>query len=136
MRKSVNTKYLFKAVLIGDSAVRKCRSKLLSRFSNDELSRLSKHEFRLDSKPTLGVEFAYRNVKIADKISKAQIWDTAVVLRRTKVFHSTIQVMKHIFMSHECYVACRQFKKAKKVLLDKGITITMLNELKRISSLL
>ncbi|XWS48253.1 hypothetical protein CRYUN_Cryun13aG0058700 [Craigia yunnanensis] len=59
--------YLFKAVLIGDSAVGK--SNLLSRFATDE--------FRLDSKPTIGVEFAYRNVKIGDKIIKAQIWDTA-----------------------------------------------------------
>lgn len=59
--------YLFKAVLIGDSAVGK--SNLLSRFSRDE--------FRLDSKPTIGVEFAYRNIKVADKTIKAQIWDTA-----------------------------------------------------------
>ncbi|XVF09483.1 hypothetical protein REPUB_Repub07fG0096900 [Reevesia pubescens] len=59
--------YLFKAVLIGDSAVGK--SNLLSRFATDE--------FRLDSKPTIGVEFAYRNIKIGDKIIKAQIWDTA-----------------------------------------------------------
>ncbi|KAL9684789.1 hypothetical protein QQ045_022230 [Rhodiola kirilowii] len=59
--------YLFKAVLIGDSAVGK--SNLLSRFARDE--------FRLDSKPTIGVEFAYRNVKIGDAIVKAQIWDTA-----------------------------------------------------------
>ncbi|XP_010428296.1 PREDICTED: ras-related protein RABA6a-like [Camelina sativa] len=59
--------YLFKAVLIGDSAVGK--SNLLSRFSKDE--------FRLDSKPTIGVEFAYRNVHVGDKIIKAQIWDTA-----------------------------------------------------------
>ncbi|PON49800.1 Small GTP-binding domain containing protein [Trema orientale] len=59
--------YLFKAVLIGDSAVGK--SNLLSRFS--------KNEFRLDSKPTIGVEFAYRNIKIGDKLIKAQIWDTA-----------------------------------------------------------
>ncbi|WCJ42064.1 hypothetical protein M5689_022892 [Euphorbia peplus] len=59
--------YLFKAVLIGDSAVGK--SNLLSRFSKDE--------FRLDSKPTIGVEFAYRNIRVADKIIKAQIWDTA-----------------------------------------------------------
>ncbi|TYH98554.1 hypothetical protein ES332_A11G004600v1 [Gossypium tomentosum] len=59
--------YLFKAVLIGDSAVGK--SNLLSRFAKDE--------FRLDSKPTIGVEFAYRNVKIGDKVIKAQIWDTA-----------------------------------------------------------
>ncbi|KAI4351014.1 hypothetical protein L6164_005408 [Bauhinia variegata] len=59
--------YLFKAVLIGDSGVGK--SNLLSRFSKDE--------FRLDSKPTIGVEFAYRNIKVADKLIKAQIWDTA-----------------------------------------------------------
>ncbi|KAK2664504.1 hypothetical protein Ddye_003078 [Dipteronia dyeriana] len=59
--------YLFKAVMIGDSAVGK--SNLLSRFAKDE--------FRLDSKPTIGVEFAYRNIRIGDKIIKAQIWDTA-----------------------------------------------------------
>nr|XP_027191289.1 ras-related protein RABA6a isoform X2 [Cicer arietinum] len=55
------------AVLIGDSGVGK--SNLLSRFAKDE--------FRLDSKPTIGVEFAYRNIKVRDKLIKAQIWDTA-----------------------------------------------------------
>ncbi|OAY32152.1 ras-related protein RABA6b [Manihot esculenta] len=59
--------YLYKAVLIGDSAVGK--SNLLSRFSKDE--------FRLDSKPTIGVEFAYKNIRVGDKLIKAQIWDTA-----------------------------------------------------------
>lgn len=59
--------YLFKAVMIGDSAVGK--SNLLSRFARDE--------FRLDSKPTIGVEFAYRNIRVGDKLIKAQIWDTA-----------------------------------------------------------
>ncbi|OIW20155.1 hypothetical protein TanjilG_02135 [Lupinus angustifolius] len=59
--------YLFKCVLIGDSGVGK--SNLLSRFSKDE--------FRLDSKPTIGVEFACRKIKIKHKLIKAQIWDTA-----------------------------------------------------------
>ncbi|KAJ9540243.1 hypothetical protein OSB04_026749 [Centaurea solstitialis] len=59
--------YLFKTILVGDSAVGK--SNLLSRFAKDE--------FHLDSKPTIGVEFAYRNTKVGDKIVKAQIWDTA-----------------------------------------------------------
>ncbi|KHN21664.1 Golgin candidate 2 [Glycine soja] len=59
--------YLFKAVLIGDSGVGK--SNMLSRFAKDE--------FRLDSKPTIGVEFAYRNIRVGDKLIKAQIWDTA-----------------------------------------------------------
>jgi len=59
--------YLFKAVLIGDSGVGK--TNLISRFAKDE--------FRLDSKPTIGVEFAYRNIKVMEKLIKAQIWDTA-----------------------------------------------------------
>ncbi|KAL1356899.1 hypothetical protein HN51_008891 [Arachis hypogaea] len=59
--------YLFKAVLVGDSGVGK--SNLLSRFAKDE--------FLLDSKPTIGVEFAYRNIRVKDKLIKAQIWDTA-----------------------------------------------------------
>ncbi|KAK4414198.1 Golgin candidate 2 [Sesamum alatum] len=59
--------YLFKAVLIGDSAVGK--SNLLSRFG--------KNEFCIESKPTIGVEFAYRNIRVGDKLVKAQIWDTA-----------------------------------------------------------
>ncbi|KAJ4943951.1 hypothetical protein NE237_016372 [Protea cynaroides] len=59
--------YLFKVILIGDSVVGK--SKLVSRFSRDQI--------HLDLKPTIGVKFAYRNIKIGDKIIKVQIWDTA-----------------------------------------------------------
>ncbi|XP_054812575.1 ras-related protein RABA1f-like [Prosopis cineraria] len=59
--------YLFKVVLIGDSGVGK--SNLLSRFT--------RNEFNLESKSTIGVEFATRSVRVDDKIVKAQIWDTA-----------------------------------------------------------
>jgi len=59
--------YLFKVVLIGDSGVGK--SNLLSRFTRDE--------FNIESKPTIGVEFATRSLNIDGKIVKAQIWDTA-----------------------------------------------------------
>lgn len=59
--------YLFKIVLIGDSGVGK--SNLLSRFTRDE--------FNLESKPTIGVEFATKSVHTEGKIIKAQIWDTA-----------------------------------------------------------
>ncbi|KAM7534263.1 hypothetical protein Aperf_G00000108406 [Anoplocephala perfoliata] len=59
--------YLFKVVLIGDSGVGK--SNLLSRFTRDQ--------FNLESKTTIGVEFATRSVSIGDKIIKVQIWDTA-----------------------------------------------------------
>jgi len=59
--------YLFKVVLIGDSGVGK--SNLLSRFT--------RNEFCLESKSTIGVEFATRSVQIDGKTIKAQIWDTA-----------------------------------------------------------
>ena len=59
--------YLFKVVVIGDSGVGK--SNLLSRFT--------RNEFNLESKSTIGVEFATRSVSIEGKTIKAQIWDTA-----------------------------------------------------------
>ena len=59
--------YVFKVVVIGDSAVGK--SQLLSRFT--------KNEFCFDSKSTIGVEFQTRTVTIKGKVIKAQIWDTA-----------------------------------------------------------
>ena len=59
--------YLFKVVVIGDSGVGK--SNLLSRFT--------RNEFNLESKSTIGVEFATRTVTIDGKTIKAQIWDTA-----------------------------------------------------------
>ncbi|KAK8307965.1 hypothetical protein V6Z11_D02G022500 [Gossypium hirsutum] len=59
--------YLFKIVIIGDSAVGK--SNLLSRFA--------RNEFNAHSKETIGVEFQTQSVEIDGKEVKAQIWDTA-----------------------------------------------------------
>lgn len=59
--------YLFKIVLIGDSGVGK--TNLLSRFTKDE--------FNLESKPTIGVEFATKTLTVEGQHIKAQIWDTA-----------------------------------------------------------
>jgi Ras-related protein Rab-11A len=49
--------YLFKVVLIGDSGVGK--SNLLSRFT--------RNEFCLESKSTIGVEFATRSIQVGCK---------------------------------------------------------------------
>ncbi|KAJ8625015.1 hypothetical protein MRB53_033545 [Persea americana] len=59
--------YVFKIVLIGDSAVGK--SQILARFA--------RNDFSLDSKATIGVEFQTRTLVIQHKSVKAQIWDTA-----------------------------------------------------------
>eukprot|EP01018_Ginkgo_biloba_P005777 Gb_14978 [translate_table: standard] len=59
--------YLFKIVLIGDSAVGK--SNLLARYA--------RNEFYPNSKSTIGVEFQTQTMEIDGKEIKAQIWDTA-----------------------------------------------------------
>ncbi|KAK4373036.1 hypothetical protein RND71_008420 [Anisodus tanguticus] len=59
--------YVFKIVLIGDSAVGK--SQILARFA--------RNEFNFDSKATIGVEFQTKTLIIDHKTVKAQIWDTA-----------------------------------------------------------
>lgn len=59
--------YLFKIVMIGDSAVGK--SNLLARFA--------RNEFDTNSKATIGVEFQTQVMEIDGKEVKAQIWDTA-----------------------------------------------------------
>ena len=60
--------YLFKIVLIGDSGVGK--SNLLLRFT--------RNEFNLESKTTIGVEFATKTITAANnQLIKSQIWDTA-----------------------------------------------------------
>lgn len=59
--------YVFKVVLIGDSAVGK--TQLLARFS--------RNQFNVDSKATIGVEFQTKTLIIDNKTVKAQIWDTA-----------------------------------------------------------
>ncbi|CAO3610637.1 unnamed protein product [Cunninghamella echinulata] len=53
--------YLFKVVLIGDSGV----------------GQFTRNEFNLESKSTIGVEFATRSIEVNSKTVKAQIWDTA-----------------------------------------------------------
>lgn len=58
----------FVVVLIGDSGVGK--SNLLSRFT--------RNEFNLESKSTIGVEFATRSIKCGQHTVKAQIWDTGM----------------------------------------------------------
>eukprot|EP00915_Cephaloidophora_sp_WS-2016_P004944 GHVH01006589.1.p1 GENE.GHVH01006589.1~~GHVH01006589.1.p1 ORF type:complete len:210 (+),score=23.19 GHVH01006589.1:154-783(+) len=58
---------IYKVVLIGDTAVGK--SNLLCRFT--------RNHFNMDSKSTIGVEFATKTLRHEDGAIKAQIWDTA-----------------------------------------------------------
>ncbi|KAK8801139.1 hypothetical protein WA158_001909 [Blastocystis sp. Blastoise] len=59
--------YLYKIVLIGDSGAGK--TCILSRFT--------RNVFNIESKATVGVEFANKCMEIDEHVIKAQIWDTA-----------------------------------------------------------
>lgn len=54
-------------MLLGDSGVGK--SNIISRFT--------KNEFNLESKTTIGVEFATKNLELNGKHIRVQVWDTA-----------------------------------------------------------
>ncbi|PNY01924.1 ras-related protein RAB11D-like [Trifolium pratense] len=79
--------YLFKVVLIGDSGVGK--SNLLSRFT--------KNEFNLESKSTIGVEFATRTLNVDSKVIKAQIWDTA---GQERLFSSISSILRFVLFEN------------------------------------
>jgi small GTP-binding protein len=64
---TVNYSYLFKYIIIGDSAVGK--SNILLRYIHDN--------FNEEFQSTIGVEFGAKNIKIEDKVYRIQIWDTA-----------------------------------------------------------
>ena len=59
--------YLFKIVLVGNAGVGK--TNLLARFI--------KREFDLESKSTIGVEFATQCVKVDGRTIQIGLWDTA-----------------------------------------------------------
>jgi len=59
--------YLFKIVIIGNSAVGK--SSLLMRFTDDN--------FNESHLATIGVDFKFRILDVDGKVVKLQIWDTA-----------------------------------------------------------
>ena len=67
MSASVNFHYLFKYIIIGDSAVGK--SNLLLQYAHNK--------FNDDYQATIGVEFGAKNITVNNKIYRIQIWDTA-----------------------------------------------------------
>ncbi|KAK1217501.1 Rab GTPase ypt31 [Marasmius sp. AFHP31] len=81
MAEGSNYDYLFKVVLIGDSVTVRSISlefnQIRRNLCTTVLSRFTRNEFNLESKSTIGVEFATRSINVDGKTVKAQIWDTA-----------------------------------------------------------
>ena len=82
--------YLFKVVLIGDSGVGK--SNLLSRFT--------RKEFCLESKSTIGVEFATRSIQVRELPDGCYIR----VYLSVQPIH-TLQLLTHLALSNHATIA-------------------------------
>ena len=107
--------YVFKVVLIGDSAVGK--SQLLARFA--------RNEFSLDSKATIGVEFQTRTLLIDHKTVKAQIWDTAGQERYFTICNFAYSYFRISYF----YVKKQKQKKKKKfTILDWYVTCSIIRD--------
>ncbi|KAK9014300.1 hypothetical protein V6N11_005463 [Hibiscus sabdariffa] len=96
--------YLFKLVLIGDPAVGK--SNLLTRFT--------KNEFSLESRSTIGVEFATRNVRVNDKIFGIPLLSLSMGKRKSRAKPAPKKRMDKLdtvfscpFCNHGTSVECR-----------------------------
>jgi Ras-related protein Rab-11A len=68
------------------------------------LSRFTRNEFNLESKSTIGVEFATRSINVDGKTIKAQIWDTGTHAHRTHPVHPA-QVAHGLLAGQERYRA-------------------------------
>jgi len=112
--------YLFKVVLIGDSGVGK--SNLLSRFT--------RNEFNLESKSTIGVEFATRSIVVDDKTIKAQIWDTAGQERYRAITSAYYRgavgaLLVYDIAKHQTYVNVTRWLKELRDHADSNIVIML-----------
>ncbi|KAK3234455.1 Ras-related protein Rab-11A [Cymbomonas tetramitiformis] len=112
--------YLFKVVLIGDTGVGK--SNLLSRFT--------RNEFCLESKSTIGVEFATRSIQVDNKTIKAQIWDTAGQERYRAITSAYYRgavgaLLVYDITKHESYVHVERWLKELRDHADSNIVIML-----------
>ncbi|PAA52755.1 hypothetical protein BOX15_Mlig033808g1 [Macrostomum lignano] len=112
--------YLFKVVLIGDSGVGK--SNLLSRFT--------RNEFNLESKSTIGVEFATRSIQVDGKVIKSQIWDTAGQERYRAITSAYYRgavgaLLVYDIAKHQSYENCERWLRELRDHADQNIVIAL-----------
>ncbi len=86
-------------------------SALICDIYNNSFSRFTRNEFNLESKSTIGVEFATKSIQTESKTIKAQIWDTAGQERYRAITSAYVRaavVETRIGSSHQvmCAVCC------------------------------
>lgn len=91
------------------------------------LSRFTRNEFNLETKSTIGVEFATRSINVDGKTLKAQIWDTGESLHlprrlslRPPLLTFTLSWSGALSRHHRCVSNPRHFgycRSGKRVLI-------------------
>jgi len=113
--------YLIKLIIIGDSSVGK--TNILSQYINKT--------FTNNSKSTVGVEFASKNVKIENKQVLAQIWDTAGQERYKSITSAYYKGAKGAFIVYDItnkssFESIDKWVQALKEYGDKDIAILLI----------
>lgn len=70
------------------------------------LSRFTRNEFNLETKSTIGVEFATRTISVDGKTLKAQIWDTGMsTCHSYQLLQDVVSDLLHLLAGQERYRA-------------------------------
>ena len=90
------------------------------------LSRFTRNEFNLETKSTIGVEFATRSINVDGKTLKAQIWDTGMSFVPFLLDHSYrgLLPLPVLRPSHRLLVACSHG--CRLLQLDRSVTALLL----------
>ncbi|KAG6860731.1 Ras- protein Rab-11A [Termitomyces sp. Mi166 len=119
MAEGSNYDYLFKAGSLDSCLV---------------LSRFTRNEFNLESKSTIGVEFATRSINVDGKTVKAQIWDTAGQERYRAITSASAQpyyrgavgaLLVYDIAKHATYVNVTRWLKELRDHADSNIVIML-----------
>jgi Ras-related protein Rab-11A len=89
------------------------------------LSRFTRNEFNLDSKSTIGVEFATRSIQVDAKTIKAQIWDTAGQERYRAITSAYYRGAVGDISKHQTYENVTRWLKELRDHADSNIVIML-----------
>ncbi|KAL7004044.1 Rab GTPase ypt31 [Cystobasidiomycetes sp. EMM_F5] len=94
------------------------------------LSRFTRNEFNLESKSTIGVEFATRSIAVDNKTIKAQIWDTAGQERYRAITSAYYRgavgaLLVYDIAKHQTYVNVTRWLKELRDHADSNIVIML-----------
>ncbi|PAA63572.1 hypothetical protein BOX15_Mlig024914g3, partial [Macrostomum lignano] len=94
------------------------------------LSRFTRNEFNLESKSTIGVEFATRSIQVDGKVIKSQIWDTAGQERYRAITSAYYRgavgaLLVYDIAKHQSYENCERWLRELRDHADQNIVITL-----------